>query len=138
MYGWVFPAKVSFVFDDVSKMKCPCPSLRACQNPSRLEINKHVGDFWFLIDATWMNTWINFVLGKSDPPGYITNLNLFEQVDEASSSSRRECEKNIPPQTSPKLMQGVIGDVLFRYKITTAYHISFYWWMRLHSRLKGN
>eukprot|EP00903_Cladosiphon_okamuranus_P007801 g7550.t1 len=43
----------------------------------RREVNTHVGEFWFIIDAAWMSSWIHFVLGKSGPPGPISNNNLF-------------------------------------------------------------
>ncbi|CAN0506556.1 unnamed protein product, partial [Laminaria digitata] len=45
----------------------------------RLDINTHVGEFWFLIDASWMSHWVDFVMGKTDPPGPISNLNLYDQ-----------------------------------------------------------
>ncbi|CAM9534649.1 unnamed protein product [Ascophyllum nodosum] len=51
------------------------------QRFDRLAINTNVGDFWVIIDATWMNKWIDFVLGKADPPGPVSNLNLFEQIE---------------------------------------------------------
>ena len=34
-----------------------------------------------MIDAVWMNNWVDFVMGKADAPGPISNLNLFEQIE---------------------------------------------------------
>ncbi|CAB1103615.1 unnamed protein product [Ectocarpus sp. CCAP 1310/34] len=51
-----------------------------------LDVNTHVGEFWFIIDAIWMSTWVNFVMGKSGPPGPISNHNLFTHY----SGNRRE------------------------------------------------
>eukprot|EP00904_Undaria_pinnatifida_P010917 jgi/Undpi1/6956/HiC_scaffold_21.g09430.m1 len=50
--------------------------------PTRLVINKHMGEFWFLMDAVWTNKWVEFVMGMADPPGEITNSNLFVKEDQ--------------------------------------------------------
>lgn len=51
-------------------------------------MNTHVGEFWFIIDATWVSSWVHFVMGKSGSPGPISNNNLFLHY----SGKRRECE----------------------------------------------
>lgn len=71
-----------------SSLFCQCYDGHSMQ---RLEINTHVGDFWFIIDAVWMNRWINFVLGQAGPPGPITNMSLFERAGE-EKQRHRECE----------------------------------------------
>eukprot|EP00752_Nemacystus_decipiens_P006238 g5627.t1 len=52
----------------------------------RRDVNTHVGEFWFIMDAIWMSSWINFVMGNSGPPGPISNNNLFVHY----SGNRRE------------------------------------------------
>ena len=64
----------------------------------RLVINKHMGEFWFLMDAVWTNKWVEFVMGMADPPGEITNSNLFvkEDQDQAWRPCERLCSKSYP------------------------------------------
>lgn len=64
----------------------------------RLVINKHVGEFWFLMDAVWTNQWVEFVMGTAEPPGEITNSNLFVKEDQHQSGQPRErpCGKENP------------------------------------------
>ncbi|CAM9618880.1 unnamed protein product [Pylaiella littoralis] len=54
----------------------------------RLEVNSHVGEFWFIVDAIWVSRWIDFVMGAGHPPGPISNSNLFHQHSDASPESR--------------------------------------------------
>lgn len=49
-----------------------------------------MGEFWYIIDAVWISQWITFVLADSEPPGVISNLNLFERE---SSPDRLESEE---------------------------------------------
>ncbi len=51
-------------------------------------MNTHVGEFWMIIDAAWMSSWVDFVMGNAPPPGPISNRNLFVHFAE----NRRECE----------------------------------------------
>lgn len=57
----------------------------------RLDVNSHVGEFWFIIDALWVSKWVNFVMGKGQPPGPISNNNLFNHY----SAARRDCELQV-------------------------------------------
>ena len=63
-------------------------SISPAHRSNRLDVNSHVGEFWFIIDAAWMSSWINFIMGKSGPPGPISNNNLFLHY----TGKRRECE----------------------------------------------
>lgn len=56
----------------------------------RVIVNSHVREFWHLIDAIWMNQWIDFIMGRGDPPGRISNGNLYEKVNEHLPAARRE------------------------------------------------
>ncbi|CAM9156500.1 unnamed protein product [Ectocarpus sp. 13 AM-2016] len=62
------------------------PSLVRVAGIPVLDVNTHVGEFWFIIDAIWMSAWVNFVMGKSGPPGPISNHNLFTRY----TGNRRE------------------------------------------------
>lgn len=68
----------------------------------RLDINTHVGEFWFLLDASWMSRWVDFVMGKANPPGPISNYNLYDQKNSASAA-RRACEKALVTRKQPLL-----------------------------------
>ncbi|CAN0481259.1 unnamed protein product [Ectocarpus sp. 12 AP-2014] len=53
----------------------------------RLIINPHVGEFWFVIDAKWINSWVKFVMGQGSAPGAISNLNLYPQDSDCDQST---------------------------------------------------
>lgn len=71
--------------DDV---RCACTAL-----PTRLDVNRNVGEFWFIIDAAWMSRWISFVMGRAGPPGPISNNNLFLHY----TGNGRECGYRLYP-----------------------------------------
>lgn len=58
----------------------------------RLIINPHVGEFWFVIDAKWINSWVKFVMGQASAPGAISNLNLYPQDGDGDQSTSAKCE----------------------------------------------
>ncbi|CAB1103206.1 unnamed protein product [Ectocarpus sp. CCAP 1310/34] len=58
----------------------------------RLIINPHVGEFWFVIDAKWINSWVKFVMGQASAPGAISNLNLYPQDCDGDQSTSAKCE----------------------------------------------
>ncbi|CAM9754888.1 unnamed protein product [Ectocarpus fasciculatus] len=72
-----FEVEIIKRFDRRVREKCGC---------FELDVNTHVGEFWFIIDAMWMSNWVNFVMGKAGPPGPISNHNLFAHF----SGNRRE------------------------------------------------
>ncbi|CAM9201192.1 unnamed protein product [Ectocarpus sp. 4 AP-2014] len=53
----------------------------------RLIINPHVGEFWFVIDAKWINSWVKFVMGQASAPAVISNLNLYPQDGDSDQST---------------------------------------------------
>ncbi|CAN0174660.1 unnamed protein product [Ectocarpus sp. 8 AP-2014] len=53
----------------------------------RLVINPRVGEFWFVIDAKWINSWVKFVMGQASAPGAISNLNLYPQDGDGDQST---------------------------------------------------
>lgn len=54
----------------------------------KLAINTHTGDFWTIIDATWIDNWVDFVMGNMPPPGPISNYHLYDKV--VMSGARRK------------------------------------------------
>ncbi|CBJ31660.1 conserved unknown protein [Ectocarpus siliculosus] len=53
----------------------------------RPTINPHVGEFWFVIDAKWINSWVKFVMGQASAPGPISNLNLYPPDGDGDQST---------------------------------------------------
>lgn len=74
---------------------CPRVACQTCfcffpvsDETKRLAINTHTGDFWTIIDATWIDNWVDFVMGNMPPPGPISNYHLYDKV--VMSGARRK------------------------------------------------
>lgn len=72
----------------------------------RLSINPNIGEFWMMIDASWVNRWVLFAMAGAGPPGPITNLNLYlepggdvgggvKDDDSVSSTTSGACKNRI-------------------------------------------
>eukprot|EP00904_Undaria_pinnatifida_P010961 jgi/Undpi1/6996/HiC_scaffold_21.g09470.m1 len=63
--------------------------VRFIQQFDRLAINANGGEFWTIIDATWINNWVDFVMGNKPSPGPISNYKLYNQQMVLSEERRR-------------------------------------------------
>lgn len=47
-----------------------------------------MGEFWIMIDAVWMDRWVKHVMAKANPPGPISNYNLYDRAVDLSDEQR--------------------------------------------------
>lgn len=75
-----------------------------------------MGEFWFLVDAGWMNRWVDFITGKAGPPGMITNYNLFNQRRPSTAEKHDGETPNIPYLPRLNILTRII-ELLCRFTI---------------------
>eukprot|EP00904_Undaria_pinnatifida_P010918 jgi/Undpi1/6957/HiC_scaffold_21.g09431.m1 len=84
----------------------------------RLAINTNAGDFWTIIDANWMNNWIDFVMGNKPSPGPISNYQLYDEKS-SLTPKQRKCERRVP-----LLVQHAVSATAIRGVLASHPHLS--------------